>query len=52
MLGVFNTDRVRAIESLHRLAELEVETAVFGHGDPITQRAAAALRQAATATEL
>jgi glyoxylase-like metal-dependent hydrolase (beta-lactamase superfamily II) len=50
MLGVFNTDRVRAIESLHRLAELEVETAVFGHGDPISHLATAALRGAATAT--
>ncbi|MFF7634997.1 MBL fold metallo-hydrolase [Kitasatospora sp. NPDC008050] len=49
MLGVFNTDRARAIESLHRLAKLEVETAVFGHGDPIGRGATAAL-QAAAAT--
>jgi glyoxylase-like metal-dependent hydrolase (beta-lactamase superfamily II) len=46
-LGVFNTDRARAIASLHRLAELDVETAVFGHGDPIVKGAAQALRQAA-----
>jgi glyoxylase-like metal-dependent hydrolase (beta-lactamase superfamily II) len=49
MLGVFNTDRAQAVESLHRLAKLEVETAVFGHGDPITHGAAAALRGAAAA---
>lgn len=48
-LGVFNTDRGRAVESLHRLAELEVGTAVFGHGDPISHGAAAALRAAASA---
>jgi glyoxylase-like metal-dependent hydrolase (beta-lactamase superfamily II) len=51
-LGVFNTDRVRAVESLHRLAELDVDTALFGHGDPVTQGAAAALRAAAAATVL
>lgn len=47
MLGVFNTDRARAVESLHRLAKLEVDTAVFGHGDPISHGAAAALQRAA-----
>jgi glyoxylase-like metal-dependent hydrolase (beta-lactamase superfamily II) len=50
MLGVFNTDHVRAVASLHRPAELEAETAVFGHGDPIPHDAAAALRAAAAAT--
>lgn len=50
ILGVFNTDRTRAIESLHRMAKLEVDTAVFGHGDPIAHGAAAALQEAATAT--
>ncbi|WP_435131519.1 MBL fold metallo-hydrolase [Actinacidiphila sp. bgisy144] len=45
-LGVFNTDRARAIASLHRLAELDVDTAVFGHGDPVPHGAAAALRAA------
>ncbi|MEY9871498.1 glyoxylase-like metal-dependent hydrolase (beta-lactamase superfamily II) [Streptacidiphilus sp. MAP12-33] len=50
MMGVFNTDRVRAVDSLHRLAGLEVETAVFGHGEPVTRGASAALRQAAAAT--
>ncbi|MER7766787.1 MBL fold metallo-hydrolase [Kitasatospora sp. NPDC096140] len=52
MMGVFNTDRTRAVESLHRLAELEAETALFGHGDPITHSARAALREAAAATVL
>ncbi|MFI0779605.1 MBL fold metallo-hydrolase [Streptomyces sp. NPDC021212] len=51
MLGVFNTDRARAIESLHRLATLDVATAVFGHGDPITHGAAAALREASVAAK-
>lgn len=50
MLGVFNTDRSRAVESLHRLAQLEVETVLFGHGDPIVHGAAAALQGAAAAT--
>jgi len=49
MLGVFNTDRARAIESLHRLAKLDVDTAVFGHGDPLSHGAAATLQAAASA---
>lgn len=51
MLGVFNTDRARAIESLHRLATLDTETAAFGHGDPIPHEAAATLRGASTAAK-
>ncbi|MGE7432828.1 MBL fold metallo-hydrolase [Kitasatospora sp. NPDC001175] len=47
MLGVFNLDRARAIESFRRLAELDVRVAVFGHGEPITSGAAAALKAAA-----
>jgi glyoxylase-like metal-dependent hydrolase (beta-lactamase superfamily II) len=50
MLGVFNADRARAVESLQRLAEVDVDTAVFGHGDPIVHDAASALRVAADAT--
>ncbi|WP_344400404.1 MBL fold metallo-hydrolase [Streptomyces longisporus] len=50
MLGVFNTDRARAVQSLHRLAELKADTAVFGHGDPIVHGAATALQEAAAAT--
>lgn len=49
-LGVFNTDRARAVASLHRLAALEADTVVFGHGDPVVHGAAAALRAAAAAT--
>ena len=51
MLGVFNTDRAQAVASMAKLAELAelegVETALFGHGDPIVQGASAALRRAA-----
>jgi glyoxylase-like metal-dependent hydrolase (beta-lactamase superfamily II) len=50
MLGVFNTDRARAIESFHRLAALDTQVACFGHGDPITTDAAKALREAADLT--
>ncbi|WP_016906127.1 MBL fold metallo-hydrolase [Streptomyces xiaopingdaonensis] len=50
MLGVFNTDRARAVESLRRLAALEVDTAVFGHADPLADGASAALQEAAAAT--
>lgn len=50
MLGVFNTDRARAVKSLHRLAGLDVETVVFGHGEPIVSSAATALRGASAAT--
>ncbi|MEW1912133.1 hypothetical protein AB0442_27445 [Kitasatospora sp. NPDC085895] len=50
MPGIFNTDRTRAVASLHRLAELDVDTALFGHGDPLAHGAAAALRRATEAT--
>ncbi|MGW2324213.1 MBL fold metallo-hydrolase [Streptomyces sp. NPDC001700] len=49
-LGIFNTDRARAVQSLHRLAQLDTETAAFGHGAPIPHDAAAALRGASAAT--
>ncbi|MET8813503.1 MBL fold metallo-hydrolase [Streptomyces sp. NPDC004549] len=48
-LGVFNTDRARAITSLHRLAALTPRTVLFGHGTPIVGGAATALRDAAAA---
>ncbi|MCA1220183.1 MBL fold metallo-hydrolase [Streptomyces sp. 8L] len=51
MMGVFNTDRARAVSTLRRLAALDFETAVFGHGEPIVHGAADALRRAAAATE-
>ncbi|MDH6123934.1 MBL fold metallo-hydrolase [Kitasatospora sp. GP82] len=47
ILGVFNLDRARAIESFRRLAELDAAVAVFGHGEPITSGTAAAMRAAA-----
>jgi glyoxylase-like metal-dependent hydrolase (beta-lactamase superfamily II) len=46
-MGVFNTDRVRAVAAVKRLAALDAETAVFGHGTPIRTDAATALRAAA-----
>lgn len=47
MLGVFNQDRSKVIESFYRLAELDVDTACFGHGDAIVGGAAARLQAAA-----
>jgi glyoxylase-like metal-dependent hydrolase (beta-lactamase superfamily II) len=47
MLGVFNTDRRQAIASFRRLAGLDVHTACFGHGDPLTRDAARLLRASA-----
>ncbi|MDJ0460297.1 MBL fold metallo-hydrolase [Streptomyces sp. H27-C3] len=47
MLGVFNTDRERALASYHRLAALAPTTVCFGHGDPLTDDAAAVLRASA-----
>lgn len=44
MLGVFNRNRKQAAASLSRVAALEVETACFGHGEPIVQGAGAVLR--------
>ncbi|MFE9631011.1 MBL fold metallo-hydrolase [Streptomyces sp. NPDC006463] len=50
MLGVFNVDRARAIDSFHRLAALAPSVACFGHGDPLTSDTAAALAKAAAET--
>jgi glyoxylase-like metal-dependent hydrolase (beta-lactamase superfamily II) len=47
ILGTFNQDRARTVESFRRLAALDVETACFGHGEPITSGAGARLREAA-----
>ncbi|QGV82915.1 MBL fold metallo-hydrolase [Streptomyces ficellus] len=46
-LGVFHVDRERAGTSMRRLAGLAPETVCFGHGDPLTEDAAAVLRAAA-----
>lgn len=50
MLGVFNVDRARAIDSFHHLAGLAPSIACFGHGDPLTVDTAAALAKAAAET--
>jgi glyoxylase-like metal-dependent hydrolase (beta-lactamase superfamily II) len=47
MLGVFNTDRQAAIASFRKQGALDVDIALFGHGEPITSGAGAALRAAA-----
>ena len=39
MLGTFNQDRARTVASFQRLAGLDVETACFGHGEPIVDGA-------------
>jgi glyoxylase-like metal-dependent hydrolase (beta-lactamase superfamily II) len=45
--GVFNVDRAQAAASLRRLAGLDATVACFGHGEPLTHRAAAGLQAAA-----
>ncbi len=47
MLGTFNQDRAQTIASFKRLATLEVETACFGHGEPITAAARTRIRDTA-----
>lgn len=47
MLGVFNVDRAQAQETFRRLAALEARAVCFGHGDPLTEDAAAVMREAA-----
>ncbi|OBB00791.1 MBL fold metallo-hydrolase [Mycobacteriaceae bacterium 1482268.1] len=49
MLGTFNHDRARTIASFKRLAALDVDTACFGHGEPIVSAAGDKLRAAAAA---
>jgi glyoxylase-like metal-dependent hydrolase (beta-lactamase superfamily II) len=46
ILGPFNVDRPQAIETFRMLSGLDVDTACFGHGDPIREDASAALRDA------
>ncbi|MFE3556117.1 MBL fold metallo-hydrolase [Streptomyces sp. NPDC059193] len=50
MLGVFNVDRARAVDSFRKLAALSPSVACFGHGDPLTSDTAAALAKAAADT--
>jgi glyoxylase-like metal-dependent hydrolase (beta-lactamase superfamily II) len=47
MLGTFNQDRARTVASFRRLATLDIETACFGHGDPIASGAGARIRETA-----
>jgi glyoxylase-like metal-dependent hydrolase (beta-lactamase superfamily II) len=47
ILGVFNLDRAKTAESFRRLAELDVDIACFGHGEPAVGDAAARVRQVA-----
>jgi glyoxylase-like metal-dependent hydrolase (beta-lactamase superfamily II) len=47
MLGTFNQDRAQTVASFQRLAALDVETACFGHGDPIAAGAGDRIRQVA-----
>ncbi|MEI7032321.1 MBL fold metallo-hydrolase [Streptomyces pratensis] len=49
MLGVFNVDRGLARDAFRRLAALAPRTVCFGHGDPLTEDAAAAMKAAAAA---
>ena len=46
-LGTFNQDRAQTVASFKRLAGLDVETACFGHGEPIITAAAARIRDTA-----
>jgi glyoxylase-like metal-dependent hydrolase (beta-lactamase superfamily II) len=46
-LGVFNQDRVQTVAAFRRLAELDVEIACFGHGEPVLSGAGERLRAVA-----
>ncbi|MEV5987943.1 MBL fold metallo-hydrolase [Streptomyces sp. NPDC052051] len=47
ILGVFNLDRAQAVRSFRQLAALDTDMACFGHGEPVRQKAADVLREAA-----
>jgi glyoxylase-like metal-dependent hydrolase (beta-lactamase superfamily II) len=47
MLGTFNQDRAQTVASFHRLAGMDVETACFGHGEPISSQAGVRIREVA-----
>jgi|SRR5690349_18373274 len=51
ILGTFNQDRARAVASFKRLAALDIETACFGHGEPIISQAGDVMRQVAATLE-
>ena len=48
--GVFNADRAQAAASFRRLGTLDVAVACFGHGEPLTQGAAAEFQAALSGT--
>ena len=47
MLGTFNQNRAQTVASFQRLAGLDVETACFGHGQPIVSGAGDRIRDVA-----
>lgn len=47
MLGTFNQDRAQTVTAFKRLAGLDVETACFGHGEPIVAAAHTRIRDTA-----
>ena len=47
ILGPFNVAREEAIESFRKLAQLDIDVACFGHGDPIIGDAGSDLRRTA-----
>jgi glyoxylase-like metal-dependent hydrolase (beta-lactamase superfamily II) len=49
LLGPFNLDRRTASASFRRLAALDSRMALFGHGEPVTRNARAALSAAVPA---
>jgi glyoxylase-like metal-dependent hydrolase (beta-lactamase superfamily II) len=51
-LGPFNTDRARAAASFRQFADLPAATVCVGHGAPLLDDAAAALREAAAAAQV
>ena len=49
IVGVFNVDRARARASFARMAQLDFDTACFGHGAPLLGSASLAFRSVAAA---
>ncbi|MGH3099109.1 MAG: MBL fold metallo-hydrolase [Streptosporangiales bacterium] len=49
ILGVFNLDRAVAAASFRRLAQLDVDVACFGHGEPLLTKASTRMRESAAA---
>jgi glyoxylase-like metal-dependent hydrolase (beta-lactamase superfamily II) len=52
MLGLFNRDTEQTLRPMRHLAELAVEFAAFGHGEPVRHHAADRLREAVEALEV